>query len=104
MGTGSICQIQGGFRGADRPQRDKDKIAGVIQPLAEKLTNAKWRVYIDREQWYRWQEGEAKEIEFHALYDVAEFARFKSVTILSANLYDSIMYNLLKTRYGYGSA
>jgi hypothetical protein len=79
--------------------KDKDKIAGVIQPLAEKLTNDKWQVYIDREQWYRWQEGEAKEIEFHAIYDIAEFARFKSVTILSANLRDSIMYNLLKSRY-----
>jgi hypothetical protein len=61
--------------------KDKDKIAAVIQPLAEKLTNHKWQRYIDREQWHRWRDGEAKEIELHAIYDVAEFARFKSVTI-----------------------
>lgn len=71
--------------------RRMDKPAEVLSELVGMLLSDHWTVHVLTEQWQKFKSGEGWVFEAHGLLHPSIFEHFQSVTLMGANLEDSIM-------------
>jgi hypothetical protein len=69
-----------------------DEISEHFADFISRLRHEHWRLYVDHEEFSRFQRGPTCTLEVHGLLAPSIFEQFASVTIMGANLADSIMY------------
>ena len=69
-----------------------DEIHEAFADLTSRLVSANWSLYVEREQFSAFERGERHELEVHGLLHPSIFEQFASVTLMAANLRDTIMY------------
>ena len=73
-------------------QMADDEIYQHFADFIWRLRHGHWNLYVDHEAFQKFQIGETHAIEVHGLLAPSIFEQFASVTIMGANLDDSIMY------------
>jgi hypothetical protein len=73
-------------------EMEEDEIYEHFADFIWRLRHDHWRLYVDHEEFSRFQHGESCILEVHGLLAPSVFEPFASVTIMGANLADSIMY------------
>jgi hypothetical protein len=73
-------------------QMKDDEIYGHFADFIWRLRHDHWNLYVDHEAFQKFQAGETHTLEVHGLLAPSVFEPFASVTIMGANLNDSIMY------------
>jgi hypothetical protein len=74
--------------------RKRDQITALFQALAGKLTSSsQWQLFVEREQFERFSSGRISQIEVHGLLHPSIFQGFATVTLMAANLRESLMYH-----------
>jgi hypothetical protein len=72
-------------------QMDDDEIYEHFADFAWRLRHGHWNLYVDHEEFTEFQCGQTHTLEVHGLLAPSIFEAFASVTIMGANLADSIM-------------
>jgi hypothetical protein len=73
-------------------QMKDDEIYGHFADFIWRLRHDHWNLYVDNEAFLKFLAGETHTLEVHGLLGASIFEAFASVTIMGANLDDSIMY------------
>ena len=77
--------------------RGNDKVSSIFQDLCEKLVpSSPWQVFWETEQIEDFRQGKICKPTIHALMHPSKFAGFASMTIMGADLMDSIFYHYYK--------
>ncbi len=77
--------------------RGNDKVSSIFQDLCEKLVpSSPWQVFWETEQIEQFRSGKISKPTIHALMHPAKFMGFASMTIMGADLHDSIFYHYYK--------
>ena len=74
----------------------KCEITAVVADLILRLVMAPWNMYVALNQYEAFKSGKSAYLEVHGLLSPSIFERFKSVTVMSANLEDTLMYHWFK--------
>ena len=77
-------------------QMKDDEIYMHFADFIWRLRHDHWNLYVDREAFQKFKSGETHTLEVHGLLAPSIFEPFASVTILGANLNDSIMCKYLR--------
>ena len=78
---------------------DGYKECEITRPVADlilRLIMAPWSMYVALEQYEAFKNGKNAYLEVHGLLSPIIFEQFKSVTVMSANLEDTLMYHWFK--------
>ena len=73
-------------------QMEDDEIYQHFADFIWRLRHDHWNLYVDHEAFRKFQAGESHTLEVHGLLAPSIFEPFASVTLMGANLSDSIMY------------
>lgn len=87
--------------------KSDEAIALLLEPTQHILS--RMRTYVSKSAWDRYIQGEVNALTFYHVTTSSMFRGFKSVTIMSANFQDNILYHVWKTqgvrliqRFGFG--
>ena len=70
----------------------EDEIHEAFADLTSRLVSSHWNLYVDREKFVAFERGDTYELEVHGLLSPSIFEQFASVTLMAANLRETIMY------------
>ena len=70
----------------------EDEIHEAFADLTSRLVSSHWDLYVDRERFAAFERGDTYELEVHGLLSPSIFEQFATVTLMAANLRDTIMY------------
>ena len=70
----------------------EDEIHEAFADLTSRLVSSHWNLYLDREKFAAFEGGDTYELEVHGLLHPSIFEQFATVTLMAANLRETIMY------------
>jgi hypothetical protein len=80
----------------DDAMDQKDDIDKHLMDFIWRLRHGHWNLYVDHVEFEKFHTGESRTIEVHGLLSPFLFEPFASVTVMGANLEDSIMYKYFR--------